>query len=79
MTLMDEKRFPLRFKNKLGISRTKATLRKWITVGIESPITGELVKLEGLFEGQGYTTSPEAVKRFLAKLNGIELPKEAVS
>lgn len=76
MTLLDEERFTLRERQKLGIDRSYNTLRRWVKDGLRSRITRQVVKLESLREGDAVTTSREAVKRFLAALNGFTWPPE---
>lgn len=73
MTLLDEERFPLRQKAKLGIDRSRKTFERWIKQGLVSRKTKKRVKLEGLYEGDQLVTSREALRRFFARLNGFKL------
>lgn len=77
MSLLDEERFPLRQKARLGINRSRGTLVCWIRKGLfirkDGRKTKQRVKLEAVYEGEQLVTSREAVKRFLARLNGITI------
>jgi hypothetical protein len=70
MSIYDERRFPLDAGEALGVKRHHTTLKSWWQNGLTSPITGERVHLECIYEGKDLVTSREAVRRFLQKLNG---------
>jgi hypothetical protein len=76
MTLLDEERFPLSQKTKLGIHRSAKTLERWHKKGmkVRGKRKRQIVKLEALYEGVQLVTSREAIKRFLAALNGTKQP-----
>lgn len=71
-----EKKVPVADRGKLGIDKAQATVSGWITDGCRSPVTGDVVQLEGCYIGRELHTSREAYTRFLKKLNGIA-PVEA--
>jgi hypothetical protein len=86
--LLHEERFPLSQPSKLGIKCSHKTLYRWHAKGLRVRSNGRrrkrLVRLEAIYEGGVLTTSREAVKRFLCRLNGIGLqssnghPRESV-
>lgn len=70
-TFWTEKRLPINQPQKLGIPRKYDAIRKWIMEGLTSRVTGEVVRLEGCYEGQELCTTKEAYDRFLKKFNGL--------
>jgi len=56
--------------SSFGCPRHPNTVERWIRQGLKSPVTGEIVKLEGFYEGVELHTTREAYLRFLRRLNG---------
>jgi len=79
MTLLDEVRFPLKDRKNLNIDRCARTLKEWAK-GKTVIRKGKkvVIQLETVREGNRLVTSREAVKRFLAALNGIQLSQGVV-
>ena len=73
MSLLDEERFPVRAKKKLGLDRHWLTLKNWHHKGRVCRKTGERVYLEAMYEGLYLVTSREAIRRFFCALNGIPI------
>lgn len=67
----DEKKIPVSDRAKLGIDKSQSTVSGWITEGCRSPVTDQVVQLEGCYIGRELHTSREAYQRFLQKLNGF--------
>jgi hypothetical protein len=67
-----EKKIPVSERTKLGIDKHHKTIAGWITNGCKSPVTGDVVQLEGCYVGRELHTTREAYQRFLQKLNNYE-------
>lgn len=70
-----EEIFPVRgLRQRAGVKRSKYSLKRWWRDGVISPVTGERVKLEMIYEGNVACTSVQAYYRFLFRMNGQEIP-----
>lgn len=63
---------PVARPRSFGSQRSRSTIERWIKRGIRSRVTGEVVQLEGFYEGTVLYTTRAAYLRFLRKLNGVD-------
>lgn len=58
----------------LPVERSERSLRRYISDGVRSKVTNEIVKLDGIYVGGELYSSVEAFHRFIEESNGRECP-----
>lgn len=75
-----EEIFPMcELRQRAGLRKSRSSLKRWVSQGVISPVTGERVRLEKIYEGNVACTSLQAYYRFLFRMNGQDIPPHLIS
>lgn len=70
--LTSEKLLPIAQPKAFGCDRSPRTVERWAKEGLRSPVNGQVVVLEAIYEGASIVTTRAAYLRFLREVNGIQ-------